>query len=76
MLLGEEIMAAADYRLCDICGGKVFYDSNLNYEFDDLDYPEAKEVGIKRGYNLDYLGDWAVLCNNCSKEYKTDIVKK
>ena len=25
-------MAYADYKLCDVCDGKVFYDSNLSYE--------------------------------------------
>jgi len=25
-------MAGADYRSCDVCGGKAFYDANLSYE--------------------------------------------
>ncbi len=25
-------MALADYRLCDVCGSKAFYDARLNYE--------------------------------------------
>ncbi len=27
-------MAAADYRLCDLCESKAFYDANLGYERD------------------------------------------
>jgi hypothetical protein len=26
-------MAMADYRQCDVCGCKAFYDANLNYEW-------------------------------------------
>ena len=28
-------MAMADYRQCDVCGCKAFYDANLNYEWPD-----------------------------------------
>ena len=61
-------MALADYRLCDVCGSKVFYDANLNYDFDD-----CNEEGQP---SLDYLGDWAVICIDCAKEWKTVCVKK
>ena len=80
-------MAMADYRLCDVCGGKVFYDANLNYDQgpDEWhDTPPFKEVGEpqyqsddlnkRAGYRLDYLGDWAVLCTSCAKTYKTVIL--
>lgn len=71
-------MAAADYRLCDVCDGKAFYDSNLSYE----DPREAPDRGPFRvagqeqgwGYRLGYLGDWAVLCTDCAKTHRTAIL--
>jgi len=81
-------MALADYRLCDVCCSKAFYDSNLNYEQGPDEYrtngpyrvagedqfngtPEFRE---KYAMRLDYLGDWAVLCSDCAKTHKTQIV--
>ena len=62
-------MAAADYRLCDVCGGKAFYDANLNNDFD----APAEEHIRDSNYKLDYLGDWAVLCRDCAKTHKCVI---
>jgi len=59
-------MAAADYRLCDCCNGKVFYDSNLNYEYSEV-LPSGHMA-------LDYLGDWAVICSDCAKTHKTVVL--
>jgi hypothetical protein len=56
-------MAAADYRLCDVCGRKTFYDANLNYEWDD-----------KGEMRLDSLGTWSVICEDCAKTHKTAVV--
>ncbi|WP_299314007.1 hypothetical protein [uncultured Halomonas sp.] len=82
-------MALADYKLCDLCDSKVFYDANLNYEqvggffstgstpfrvFGQDQYHDP-EMSAKYGLCLDYLGDWAVICINCSKTHKTQIVK-
>jgi len=61
-------MALADYRLCDVCGRKVFYDANLNYDFEQCD-----ENGEPK---LDYLGDWAVICDECAKDYECVVTKK
>jgi hypothetical protein len=77
-------MAAADYRSCDLCGTKAFYDANLGYEFegDELFQGKkitkemcAKYVGKPSAHFLYGLGDWAVLCTECSKTHKTAIVK-
>jgi len=57
-------MALADYRLCDLCDGKVFYDANLNY------------TPTKEGYTLDHLGDWAVICLDCAKTHKCVVVPR
>ena len=61
-------MALADYRLCDICGNKTFYDANLNYDFDD---PELKG----KDWPLVGLGDWVVICKECAKTHVC-VVKK
>lgn len=79
-------MAKADYRLCDVCREKAFYDSHLNYEDESSapDDPPFRVAGAeqfdspellgKYGMRLDYCGDWAVLCNECSKTHRTQIV--
>lgn len=80
-------MAMADYRLCDVCGGKAFYDSSLTYQWEgDKDYSgeEIKNSDCCRiagdqpakhdGYKLGYVGDWAVICDTCAATHKTQIV--
>ena len=61
-------MALADYRLCDQCGGKAFYDANLNYDPDRLDK--------HGGWKLDYVGDMAVLCDECAKDFEVIVQPK
>lgn len=72
-------MAIGDYRTCDICNNKVFYDANLAYKFPEKDKTKVyKEVGLKQplqSTSLENLGDWAVLCLNCAKTHKVIIVK-
>lgn len=61
-------MALADYRLCDVCDGKVFYDANLNYDH--------SQCGPDGAPKLDYLGDWAVICDDCAKTHKCVVVPR
>ena len=51
-------MAWADYRRCDGCGKKTFYDAVLDYQ---APTPERRE------WWLHGLGDWAVICPECAK---------
>ena len=81
-------MAGADYRRCDLCGGKAFCDADLFYEDGESEHlndrPPYKiasknqydrvDMLEKYGLRLGYVGDWAVLCNKCSKTHKTVIV--
>jgi hypothetical protein len=80
-------MAKADYRLCDVCDENAFYDANLSYE-DGRDYdgdeqpyrvagaPQYPDAAMnkKYGMRLGYLGDWAVLCTDCAKTHRVQIV--
>lgn len=72
-------MAMCDYRLCDVCGGKAFYDANLNYELGRDRHPPEPYTRIAGqpqawGYNIDHVGDWAVLCKECAKTHQAVIV--
>lgn len=71
-------MAMADYRQCDVCGCKAFYDANLNYDYPDKNGNDQwgnPAVKVRdSGYTLDHLGDWAVLCIDCAKTHKAVIV--
>lgn len=55
-------MALADYYLCDVCNTKVFYDYDVEYEFEDM-----PAYGV---------GDMACICKACSSQYEIKIVKK
>jgi hypothetical protein len=61
-------MAMADYRLCDVCGKKAFYDANLNYDFDKVDPVE--------GPKLDYVSSMAVVCDDCGDKFRAVIEPK
>lgn len=68
-------MAAADYRLCDVCGRKAFYDSNLNYESGSDVVGSVRNGGMLMDQtSLDYLGDWVVICRECAKTHKCVVV--
>lgn len=68
-------MAASDYRLCDVCGSKAFYDANLNYDQGREVDGEVRNAGsMMAGTSLDYLGDWVVICRTCAKTHKCVIV--
>ena len=74
-------MALADYRLCDVCGGKAFYDANLNYNFPDKNGNGSWGIPVEESdmvrdtdYRLDYVGDWAVICTDCAKTHKVVVV--
>lgn len=78
-------MAYADYRLCDVCGGKAFYDTVLGYEFEDRTTQIPAEEAVRTAgetadwlgaYRLGRLGDWAVICTSCSKTHRTAILPR
>ena len=79
-------MAKADYKLCDVCGEKAFYDAHLNYEcgiskwglmpFRQVGKQQYSdpELTKKYGDRLDFVGDWAVVCAECAKTHRVQIV--
>lgn len=71
-------MAYSDYRLCDNCGGKAFYDANLDYQFGTRSAPLTASECIEGSpqTKLDYLGAWGVLCRDCAKTHEIIIAIK
>lgn len=78
-------MARADYRLCDVCDNKAFYDANLTYDDPRPGYTPPYRIAGKDQYDdpalnakygivLGYVGDWAVICEDCAKTHRTVIV--
>lgn len=64
-------MASADYRLCDVCECKTFYDATLNYEIAPKEHPLYPQyIPSAR------LGDWGVICIECAKTHEVRVVKK
>lgn len=63
-------MAMADYYLCDVCGGKAFYDANISdqrytgrFDPDEFD-PDWGVVEMK------------VLCPDCAKTHCVEVRKR
>ena len=63
-------MAGCDYYSCDVCGSKTFYDANLSYD-DNLE----NKITHHR-WPDGYIGDMAVLCDECAKTHKIEIVER
>ncbi len=57
-------MAAADYRQCDVCDSKTFYDADLPFEIKDGEWV------------LSNVGDWAVICVSCAQTHEVRIIRK
>jgi len=60
-------MAAADYRLCDLCTCKTFYDANVDYE------PTPQGHRLWPAMRPDRVGDWAVICDECAKTHEVIV---
>jgi len=50
-------MAYADYRLCDLCNAKTFYDAGLEYS----------------GAELPRVGSLSVICCTCAESHRTIV---
>jgi hypothetical protein len=58
-------MAGADYRHCDICDAKAFYDAELHHDF--YEYPDT---------GLAHLGEDAVICRDCARTHRTAVLPR
>lgn len=58
-------MAYADYRLCDVCGGKTFYDANLDYHQPDAEHPAE--------WRLPGVGSMKVICKKCAETHEVVV---
>lgn len=62
-------MAAGDYRACDVCDAKTFYDANI----EDLRYTSTWDSSKE-------YEDWVIglgtLCTQCTKTHEVLIVDK
>lgn len=63
-------MAFADYYLCDLCGGKTFYDSNLSYWDERMDAETGHRVPDGR------VGHMRAICTECAKTHRLEIVPR
>lgn len=68
-------MAAADYKLCDVCGTKAFYDASLNYEVPGSGLHDL--LGNDLNIGLDYCAQHAAICNVCySIGWRLQVVRE
>lgn len=63
-------MALSDYRLCDVCSCKTFYDATLEYNLPPKDHPLYPEY-----LPSERVGAWAVICIDCAKTHRVVIEK-
>jgi hypothetical protein len=70
-------VASGDYRSCDVCGCKVFYDANLDYDnFSDFAKSGGALFNNERSYlELHTLGAWTVLCKSCTLTHVIKLEK-
>lgn len=62
-------MAMSDYRACDVCGGKAFYDAELDYDMSNL-HPATGDP------KLGYVSSMAVVCDKCEETHVAVVIEK
>jgi len=62
-------MASSDYKLCDNCGRKAFYDAVV----EDPHYVATYDYRVAREWNPIGI---AVLCEHCNLTHKVIIVER
>ena len=62
-------MAGCDYYACDRCGGKTFYDAELDYPSPEFNSPEVPKL-LPKG-----AGEMLVLCPECAKDWRLVMVE-
>jgi hypothetical protein len=64
-------MAMSDYRWCNVCGCKAFYDAGLSYEYDEKP-PAQNGQQLPDGC----VADMACLCDDCVKTHEIVVRKR
>ena len=62
------------WRPCDLCGKDVFPESGLQYNDNPPRECLSSVCGQLRDYALFQLGDWGVLCEDCSMRHSIAII--
>lgn len=64
----DRVMASADYKLCDVCNRKAFYDATIQdmayLATYDKSIISVKPIGIK------------VLCGDCAETHDINIIER
>lgn len=66
-------MAACDYYLCDVCGSKCFYDSDLAWE---RSANPSECLVSNPGMKLGCCGDIAAICRKCTETHEIVVRPK
>ncbi len=67
-------MARGDYKGCDVCDGKAFYDANLNYEQPSHGLHDLEGRDISTA--LDYCAQHGAICTDCyAKGWRLKVVR-
>lgn len=73
-------MALSDYRLCDVCDRKTFYDAMLNWDqygnWEEGDAPVLEDGGAVAKGSLERLGAWAIICQDCVKTHAARVLTR
>lgn len=59
-------MAGGDYYSCDVCHGKTFYDSELDYQ----------ELDVDPWFFLPGVGEMKVICKKCAESHEVIVIRK
>jgi hypothetical protein len=62
-------MALVDYKLCDLCGRKAFYDANI----EDFRYVATYDPKVAKSFAPIGI---AVLCHECNLTHEVVIVPR
>lgn len=65
-------MALIDYKLCAVCGGKVFYDANCCHSYPWMDYPDDNPAM----YDQWESDGHKALCPSCFETHKVVVVER
>ncbi len=63
-------MALIDYYRCDVCGGKTFYDADVNYACPTITHEGQTYPSYP------YVGDMKVVCPKCANHWEVKLAPR